>query len=240
MYILSKLFTYLFLPPGIFILALFLAGLLSKRFRWGFVGLAVVFYMLTIKSVANFLLEPLEKKVDNQELNASAVVVLAGGSNSDGVIKAYPEAFKREFYGFYLAKQKRLPIIFSGGGLDKESEAQNAASDFVLMQNISNFKEPIYYEDKSLNTKQNAYFTAKLFSKLKLPKRVYLVTSAYHMKRAIIYFKKAGFQVAAKPVDFKVEKSYNLYDYLPNIRNFINSYKAIHEYIGILVAMVLG
>ena len=237
MYLLSKLFTYLVLPPGIFIFALFLAGYFSRKFRWFFISLAIVFYLLSIKVVANFLLEPLER-ITTKDINASAVVVLAGGSNSNGLIKAYPDAFKREFYGFYLAKKKGLPLVFSGGGLDRQSEAKNASSDFKLMQELSNSTLPIYYEDKSLNTKQNALYSAKLFDKIKLPKKVYLVTSAYHMKRSIIYFKKAGFKVSAKPVDFKVEKSYNFYDYLPNIGNFINSYKAIHEYIGILVASV--
>jgi len=237
MYILSKLFTYLFLPPGIFIVALFIASFYVRRFKWLFLSFSVVFYLLSIKPVANFLLTPLES-IDNNNTKADAVVVLAGGSNYSGVIKAYPGAFKRKFYSFYLAKEKNLPLIFSGGGKRKHSEADNAKSDFKLLQKLSNSKLPIYYEDKSLNTKQNAIFTASLFSKLKLPKIIYLVTSAYHMKRAIIYFKKAGFSVTPKAVDFKVEKEYNFYDYLPNMSNFKNSYLAIHEYIGIIVAKV--
>ena len=238
MYILSKLFTYLFLPPGIFIVALFIASFYVRRFRWLFFSLSVIFYLLSIKPVANLLLAPLES-INGNNSKADAVVVLAGGSNFNGIIKAYPDAFKREFYAFYLAKEKSLPLIFSGGGKRKHSEADNAKSDFELLQKLSNSKLTIYYEDKSLNTKQNAIFTENLFSKLKLPKNIYLVTSAYHMKRAIIYFKKAGFSVSPKAVDFKLEKEYNFYDYIPNMSNFKNSYLAIHEYIGIIVAKVL-
>lgn len=237
MYLLSKLFTYLILPPGIFIIALIFAGVWCKRFRWLFVTLGLMFYLLSIKPVANLLLEPLEN-IRYADSNASSVVVLGGGANTDAIIKAYPDAFKREFYGFYLAKEKGLPLIFSAGGVKQTKEANSAKSDFSLMQKLSNSKIAIYYEDKSLNTKQNAKFSAKLFDRLKLPKNIYLVTSAYHMKRAIIYFKKAGFKVTPKAVDFKVEKECNFYDYLPKMRNFANSYKAIHEYIGILVAKV--
>ena len=235
MYLLSKLFTYLFLPPGIFIIALLVASFYVRRFKFLFFGLSAIFYLLSIKPIANLLLAPLEK-ISSNNINASSIVVLAGGSNYSGVVKAYPDAFKREFYGFYLAKEKNLPIVFTGAGTSKHSEADNAKSDFKLLQNLSSSKLPIYYEDKSLNTKQNAQFSAKLFEKLKLPKNIYLVTSAYHMKRAIIYFNKAGFVVVPKAVNFKVEKEYNFYDYLPNINSFKNSYLAIHEYIGTIVA----
>lgn len=235
MYLLSKLFTYLFLPPGIFIIALFVASWYVRKFKWLFFSLGVIFYLLSIKPIANLLLTPLESFKSNN-IKADSVVVLAGGSNYNGIIKAYPDAFKREFYAFYLAKNKNLPLVFTGGGKGKQSEADSAKGDFKLLEKLSNSKLPIYYEDKSLNTKQNAQFTAKLFKKLKLPKNIYLVTSAYHMKRAIIYFKKVGFKISPKPIGFKVEDSYNFYAYLPNMINFENSYKAIHEYIGILVA----
>ena len=237
MYLLSKLFTYLFLPPGIFIIALFVASWYVRRFKWLFFSLGVIFYLLSVKPIANFLLIPLEN-INFSSTKADAVVVLAGGSNYNAVLKAYPGAFKREFYGFYLAKEKNLPLIFTGGGKRKHSEADSAKNDFLLLEKLSNTKLQIYYEDKSLNTKQNAKFSVKLFEKLKLPKNIYLVTSAYHMKRAVIYFKNAGFKVNPKAVDFKVEKEYNFYDYLPNIKSFRNSYLAIHEYIGILVAKV--
>ncbi len=238
MYLLSKLFTYLFLPPGIFIIALIFAGIWSKRFKWFFITLGVIFYLLSIKPVANLLLEPLES-ITYADTNASSVLVLGGGANSSAILKAYPGAFKREFYGFYLAKEKGLPLVFSGGGTKRIKEANSAKSDFALMQKLSNSKLKIYYEDKSLNTKQNAQYSAKLFTKLKLTKNIYLVTSAYHMRRAIIYFKKAGFIISPKAVDYRVDKEYNFYDYLPNMNSLKNSYLAIHEYIGILVAKII-
>ncbi len=238
MYLVSKLFTYFFLPPGIFIFTLLLAGFLSRQFRKTFISLAVIFYLLSIKPIANILLAPLENFKTN-DTNASVVVVLGGGSNTNGVIKAYPDTFKREFYGFYLAKQKRLPLIFSGGGIEVTKEADNAKSDFGLMQQLSNSKLKIYYESNSLNTKQNAQFTATLFKKLQLPKKIYLVTSAYHMPRALYYFQKAGFKVTPQAVNFKVEKNYSFYDFLPNMANLDNSYTAIHEYIGLLKAKLL-
>ncbi len=234
MYIFSKLFTAFFLPPGIFIIALLIAGLLAKRFKGLFIALAALFYLLSIKPVANFLLAPLETPYKVPDTGAAAVVVLGGGSNPNGIIKAYPDAFKREFYGFYLAKEKGLPLIFSGGGIKKITEADNAKSDFNLIQSLSDANLTIYYENKSLNTKQNAQFTAKLFDKLKLPKKIYLVTSAYHIPRAVHYFQKEGFSVIPKAVNYKTERNLTFFDYLPNMRSLGDSYLAIHEYFGLL------
>jgi uncharacterized SAM-binding protein YcdF (DUF218 family) len=42
-------------------------------------------------------------------------------------------------------------------------------------------------------------FTAKLFEKLHLKKEIFLVTSAYHMKRSIKLFKYFGFKLIPKP-----------------------------------------
>ena len=56
-------------------------------------------------------------------------------------------------------------------------------------------------EDKSRNTVENAVFTRRLVDP-KPGERWLLVTSAWHMPRAMGVFRKAGFQVEAFPVDF--------------------------------------
>ncbi len=234
MFVISKLFTYFFLPPGIFILTLFLTAFLVKKARVFFFTIAIFFYLLSTKFIANALLAPLEQ-IKNKDGNASVVVVLGGGVNLSDYFKATNEAFKREVFAFFLAKEKKLPLVFCGGGKRGE-EALGAKQDFAILQkeNKSNIK--IYYEKKSRNTKENAFFCKKLFEKEKLSKIIYLVTSAYHMPRARYYFSKAGFRVYAKPSNFYVDRSYTFLDFLPQMRYFNESYKAIHEYIVLLVA----
>jgi len=63
MFIISKLFTYLFLPPGIFILILIFAGFMAKRFKWLFLLSALfnlypqkVSFLVLITSVLFLLL----------------------------------------------------------------------------------------------------------------------------------------------------------------------------------------
>jgi len=239
MFIISKLFTYLLLPPAIFIWSLIISGFLSKRFKLFFISLGIIFYLLSIKPIANLLLSPLEN-IPTSNQQANIVVVLSGGGNPNDILKTAPDAFKRLTYGIILAKQKNIPLIFTGGGIKKITEADNAKKDIELFEKTFNFHIKTYYENKAIDTVENAKFTLQLIQKHHLSKKIYLVTSAYHMKRSIIIFKHFGFDVVAKPVGFLVDKTYTFYDFLPNM-NFLNySYKAIHEYFGILSLLLRG
>jgi len=233
MYIVSKLFTFLLLPPGIFIILLLLAAIFSRKFKLTLFISAIIFYLLSTKMGANFLLEPLESISSKGVKNINAVVILGGGSNSNAIYKAYDDAFKREVYAIKLAKQTSLPLIFSGGGLEK-NEAKNFLSDYKKIFNDYNLT--IYLEPNSLNTAQNAKFTSKLFSDKNLTKNIYLVTSAYHMKRAQDLFEKEGFKVEPKPIGFLAEvENDSFWELFPRMRYLGNSYKALHEYCGILL-----
>ena len=240
MFIISKLFTYLILPPAIFIWSLIIAGFLSKKFKFYFISLGIIFYLISIAPISNLLLSPLENiPTSNQKSNL--VVVLSGGSNPNDILKSSPDAFKRLTYGIILAKQNNIPLLFTGSGIKKPTEADNAKSDITLFENTFNFKLKTYYENKALDTVENAKYTLELIKKNNLPKKIYLVTSAYHMKRSIIIFKHFGFDIIPKPVGFLVNKnSYNFYDYLPNMGALNHSYKAIHEYFGILSLYLRG
>ena len=59
----------------------------------------------------------------------------------------------------------------------------------------------IIVEDQSRNTEENARFTAAIVHP-EPKQRWLLVTSAFHMPRAIGVFEKAGFDVVADPVAY--------------------------------------
>ena len=238
-YIISKLFTYLFLPPGIFILILILAGIFAKKFKWLFFISALSLYLLSNKFIANMLLYPLENIRYKDNITPKAVVVLGGGTNPFDKLKASPDAFKREVYGIILAKKYNLPFIFTGGGI-KTNEAENIKKDIDLITKTCGCTIKTYFEKKSLDTYENAKYTAKLFKKLHLKKEIFLVTSAYHMKRSIALFKYFGFKIIPKPVGFFYNPYYTFWDLFPKEGNFHKSYKAIHEYFGLLSLKLRG
>ena len=236
-FILSKIFTYLFLPPGVFIIVLLIAFFVCRRLRLLFLFSAIVLYLLCITPTKDLLISQLESvKIDNG--SAEAVVVLGGGVYPEGYFKARPEAFERIVYGLLLSKRHNIPFVFSGGGV-KYNESKLVKLDVRrLCKNlVCGFKT--YFEDKSLNTYQNGYYTSALFKMRGLAKNIYLVTTAYHMKRAVLIFKHFGFEVHPRPIGFFYEGKYIFWDFLPHMDNFYESYKVIHEFFGILSLKIL-
>ena len=236
MFIFSKIVNHFLLPPGIFIILLFLAAFLAKRFKAIFFISALIFWFISTRFGANLLVAPLEDIQSCGNFKPSAVVVLGGGANKDAIYKAYNDAFKREIYAINLAKDKNLPIVFCGGGLDNFSEAQAFLQD--LNKTYKNYNLKVFVEDKSLNTMQNAKNCAQLFKENNLTKDIFLVTSAYHIKRAKNQFEQEGFNVIAKPIGFFAQSVSNIYSYLPTVRYLEISVKALHEYLGHIYYMI--
>ena len=233
MFYLGKVVDYLLLPPGVFVLLLLLGAIYAWRFRGLLLIGAISLYLISIKPVANALLEPLESYKISEAQEPKVVVLLGGGSNSNAIFKAYDDAFKREVYALMVAKETNLPLLFSGGGIGLK-EANNTKSDLDLLQKSFNTNVECFYEGESLNTWQNAEYSAEFFNKKGWSKDIYLVTSAYHMKRASLMFKNFGFRVNSKSIGILVEKDDNIFNYLPNMRSLKNSYKALHEYLGLI------
>lgn len=90
----------------------------------------------------------------------------------------------------------------------------------------------IYIEDKSLNTEQNTKFTADLLKKHHFKKPI-LITSAFHMVRAVNNFENEGITVQAYPTGYLQSKTIHLYpnQFAPSTNN--SAFIAIKKYIGI-------
>lgn len=256
-YILSKLFTYLVLPPGIFIILFLIASFYAKRFRLFFIANAIIFYLLSNSYVSDWLLRPLEEPF-NQSIAKTPVdaVIVLGGGHTQGVanLPLSSDAYKRMMWGLMVAKSNNLPLLFSGGGMQKEYLESDAFLDSLKelklyleiatpnSKSLSTKEFSLHVEDKSLDTYQNAEFSKTAFEKagLKEP-TIYLVTSAYHMKRSIRLYEHFGFKVIPAATNFKINhRAKDTWDYLPNAHSLYKSYIALHEYVGLLSLKIRG
>ncbi len=247
-YIVSKLFTYLVLPPGIFIVMFLLASLYAKKFKIIFFLFAFSFYLLSNSYVADWLLKPLENPF-NKSLHvnkkADAVIVLGGGSVAGSTnLPLANDAYKRAIWGLMVAKQTNLPLYFSGAGTYKKYTEADAFMDSIneIKNNLGIDGISLHVETKSLDTYQNAKFSKQMFLAKGIKKpAIYLVTSAYHMKRSIKLYKYFGFEVIPAATGFKISnRPKTSWDYLPNIGAFNKSYTALHEYAGLLSLKLRG
>ncbi|WP_456449041.1 YdcF family protein [Hydrogenimonas sp.] len=244
-YPVSKLFTAFFLPPGLFIVFLAGAALFVRRWRFLFLSFAALFYFLSLEPVADTLLEPFEAPWRHNALpdEVDAVVMLGGGAvRGSPVFPLRNAAFKRGVYALTLARSYDRPLVVSGAGSPGYAEGDAFLDSLRTMAPILAFSPEvldtyekrfsILLERKSLDTYQNISFVKKL---LPPDSKILVVTSAYHMKRAMRLCDHIGLDAEAAATDFHVSKEpYDLYDLLPKIDALHNSYRALHETFGLV------
>jgi len=178
---------------------------------------------------------------------ADAVVVLSGMLNQvDGApLGEWNDAVDRFYGGIELFNAGKAPlIVFTRGQvpweLDAIPEGELLAKRAVL---LGVPKTAICLTEKVGNTADEALAAAKLLGFRKGEgKSIILVTSAYHMRRALLLFEKAGFRVIPFKVDYQVsnKKEVTVLNYLPNGESLEQSERALREVIGWLYYWVRG
>ncbi|MCB2293589.1 YdcF family protein [Clostridium algoriphilum] len=244
-----KTIANLILPPGCLIIALLVYIVLyyrmSKRLPKLIVTIFIAFYILSIPLTSDLLMHSLEYKYQPPDkLNGDVIIVLGGGAtltspdyNGSGNLSG--SASNRLLTAARIHTKTGLPIIFSGGKVFNSSgnEAEIAKRQLLDLLISDN---SVIIENKSLNTAENAKFTEVLLTKYQYTKPI-LITSAFHMPRAVINFNKSeikNFQIY--PADYTTNKtlSVTFNSFVPSSSSFNYSSIALHEYLGIIQLLV--
>lgn len=211
----SKVIFFLITPSNLFILAACLGGLmLATRRRRLAAGLVLfgAFGLLLggLSPLSPLLMLPLEERFPQwREGEAPAGIVVLGGSIETGLSAARGQfvgndADERQAAMADLAR--RFPearLVFTGGNASLAGGGASEAD--VISRHADSLRLPrsrLILENRSRNTHENAAFTAALVQP-KPGERWLLVTSAWHMPRAVGCFRQAGFTVEAYPVDYR-------------------------------------
>jgi uncharacterized SAM-binding protein YcdF (DUF218 family) len=132
-------------------------------------------------------------------------------------------------------------IIFSGGSaallFDQLPEAPFAAKE---LEALGIDRDRITAEDQSRNTVENAVFS-RLIANPKPGERWLLVTSAFHMPRAMAVFRAAGFPVEAYPVDWRTRGPVDLLRLSESLtEGLARTDTAAHEWVGLAAYRLTG
>ena len=101
--------------------------------------------------------------------------------------------------------------------------------------------EDLTLEGESRNTYENAKFTSDILKQSFSGKRVLLVTSSFHMRRAVACFAKQGAQVIPYPVDFRAQNQGITYESLIPKAGALSRWGTLsHEWFGYLVYKLTG
>ncbi len=244
----SKAVAQLILPPAGLLLAA-AAGLVCYRRYWARFVLAVivlVFWLLALEPVHDVLLQPLENRyaalpdTDRHSWQTAQAIVLLGG----GIYAQAPEfggrdsldkdALMRTVYAARLAQQGDFDVYTTGGIVLNEDARPEGVIMAEWLRWLGVSPERIHIEAEAKNTWLNARYIHQMLAPSGI-RRILLVTSAYHMSRAVWCFQQQGFEVVAAPVAFRVRRrAYDLLSWLPSATVLNESCDALHEYLGIL------
>lgn len=250
---LSKLLGFVTLPSNaLSLLGLGGALLAALGVRAGAPMMAVAILGLALGGLSplgSLLLLPLEERFPRASETgpAPAGIVVLGGS-FDTVVAgarrdvALTEAAERLTAVAELAR--RWPdarIVFSGGSgtllFDGATEADLALRVF---QSFGVARERIVLEGASRNTVENARLSREV-AEPKDGERWLLVTSAYHMPRAIGCFRAAGFPVEAWPVDYRTRGYEDAFRPFSSVSAGLRRVDiAVREWVGLVAYWLLG
>ena len=240
----SKIF-WAFLSPVAVLLMAALIGLCwsGRRFARA-IGLAaiLILFVAAISPLGRILVAPLEDRFPQPaaDLPPPHGIIVLGGAVDGRISKARGQASgeETERVDEAVILAKRYPearIVFSGGSgwpFDESTEAPQARK---LMVELGVDPTRIALEEKSRNTVENARFTAAMVHPGP-SERWLIVTSAFHMPRAMGLFRKAGFDAIAYPVAYRTPVEWDI-NPARNLRVFEI---AAREYIGLLAYWATG
>jgi uncharacterized SAM-binding protein YcdF (DUF218 family) len=242
---LKELIIHFILPPGLFIILLTWSGLflVYRGYRKsGIFNLAVGFllWLISIAPVSDKMMNSLESEFQIPDNPKGDSIILLGGGSIDkvpdltgtGVLSGI--MLSRVVTAVRLQKKLNVPIIVSAGWDDKNRTAEAYIVRRFLID-LGTADSKIIIEDRSRNTIENARYSKEICKEFGFKKPI-LLTSAYHLKRSMIAFKKVGMTAIPFPASFKTDKFriYRWQSVLPSAGNLNRVSTVLREYIGIL------
>ena len=243
-YIIKFIYITFILPPGCFILLFTLLGILTlkKSRKEGTIILIIsmLFYFSSTAVFSEALIKNLEHKyIPSEDPSGDVIVILGGGAysqtpgiNGPGSISG--NAANRVLTGIALYNKLHCPIIVSGGQVFKGTGDEALITKNILM-NSGVPEDKILTDIQSINTSQNASYSKNIISKLGF-KNPLLVTSAFHMPRAVKDFEEQEVKVVPYPTDYmcSFNNSISIWDFVPTTDALTKTSLSIKEYLGML------
>ncbi|WP_420149672.1 YdcF family protein [Spirosoma sp.] len=264
-YFFSKTVTYLLTPAG-WIVGLLMFAFFTKsitRRQWLIASTLGIFWLLGNPFLMNELALWWEYPIQVDlpvptGSSARIAVVLTGGmTNARKEVPGSKRERNARFnlgreadragQALYLYKSGAVQKIIVSGGIGNlpfrardVSDEGHTVAQFLMTAGVS--PTDVLLESKSLNTHENAVFSVQMLQKAFHTNRCVLVTSAWHMRRAVGCFEKEGAMVTPFPGSFlSGRRSFAVAEWLlPNEETFFNAYYLTRELVGYVTYKVVG
>ena len=237
----TKLVSTILLPPlNLLLVATLGLWLWNKRpliARLLLTTSVALLWLFSTPYFAEAMLHELEGEpyvTDTKKPLADAIVVLGGGTyfhapEYGGTDTVSKDTLVRLRFAAKLQRETGKPILVTGGTPVGNSLSEAAQMKQVLEQE---FNVPVrWVEGASDNTLENARLSHEMLKQDGI-KRIYLVTHAWHMPRAVQVFQAAGFQVVPAPTAYTTRYQTDLLAFVPDAYALRDSRIFLHELIG--------
>lgn len=177
-----------------------------------------------------------------------AIVVLGGGAAGKGTLRPAnelsPSSTQRTICGADLYTQGFAPrIVFAGGDASIFGEGPQEGVEMKrLALRLGVPEEAAIVEGRSRTTYENAVETKRILGK----GSILMVTSAYHVPRALRLFRKQGLNTTPYPCSYIVQDriedgwDIDLFGLIPEVEALHRSTLAINELAGMLFYRISG
>jgi len=245
------------IAPGSLLALLLIVGLIlttaprvcyRKLGRFFCIFTAVCYLALTFLPVGEWAITPLENHFTFDPPEQVDGIIVIGGdekpmiAESRGTPLVALDSMRR--YVEFADMARRYPdakLVFSGGPPYPRPNAKMEDSDVAraVLADIGLPTGRMIFEKTSRNTYENAVFSADLVRPDQSQKWL-LVTSAWHMPRAIGCFRRAGWNVYAAPTGYFTTGSYHLHAIFRFDEQLHMLTLAMHEYVGLFSYWLMG
>ncbi|MFW3372718.1 ElyC/SanA/YdcF family protein [Aliarcobacter butzleri] len=246
MFLLKKIISAFLLPVPIGIILLFLAlfFLLRNSYKKAKIFLVLGFLwfaLLSNQTISNMIISPLENAYSsliNAPKDIEYILVLGNGHKTNENFPITSElnttAINRLVEGIRHYKNlQNAKLIVSGYAYDDVNSHAQMQKKLALSLGVN--EADIITLDTPKDTKEEAIETKKIVGNQKL----ILVTTASHMKRASMIFKKEGLNILQSPTNHKYFISTYPSSYF-SAENIKKVELAFHEYLGIVYSYIKG
>lgn len=242
------------LTPLIWVLILFAWAIFTKRQKLKkvlYISTFVLLYLFSNTFLVDELFRAWEMKAVSYEeiVEPYDVGIVLGGmitydSQFDRINVV--RSFDRIVQTMELYKKGKIKKIFISGGsgslLETEFYEAQMLKDYLVRMGIP--ETDILQESESRNTRENAVYTQETLDSLPNSKtnKYLLITSAFHMKRALACYEKVGMKVDPFVADRYVGERKYVFDHLliPNVEAFANFTLFVREFTGFYMYKLVG
>ena len=242
----------IFIFPSTWIVVLLLISISSKRFRKRLLIITTAFFLVYgNKAISNYLMQMWEWKVvplDSIE-KYDLAIVLTGIVNEtkDNERIFFNKGADRIVQAFQLWKLGKVKKILITGGKGGIIEKGNEVEESIKLKSYLVMHEMpdslIITETRAKNTHENALNTKLLLNHLNYsPQKILLITSAFHMRRALACFRKQNINPDPFPVDYYSVRELYIEDFIPypNTDAMVKFDILIKEWVGFVVYRLTG